>query len=249
MRCARCSRQASGSGGVSLARAVTVRGRGLSERRALRRVVISASTLHYEPRDDGNGRLCERLTQRAVQHRRHGYRMLHSRLRIEGWAINVERTCRLYREEGLMVRKRRRKKLPVCPSGSPWCGQRNPTKWGAWTSCSTSWPMAGESRRCPSWTTAARRRCRSRWTPRWRRYMSPECLIRVLDQVRVERGLPKVIRTDNGSELAGGTMQIWTARNGVELPLSSTVSRCRTPTSRASTAALGTTCPNTGSLA
>jgi putative transposase len=39
--------------------------------------------------------------------------MLHSRLRIDGWAINVKRTYRVSREEGLMVRKRRRKKLPV----------------------------------------------------------------------------------------------------------------------------------------
>ena len=87
--------------------------RGLSERQALRLVGMSASTLRYEPRDDGNGRLRERLTELAGQHRRHGYRMLHSRLRIDGWAINVKRTYRVYREEGLMVRKRRRKKLPV----------------------------------------------------------------------------------------------------------------------------------------
>jgi hypothetical protein len=31
----------------------------------------------------------------------------------DGWAINVKRTYRVYREEGRMVRKRRRKKLPV----------------------------------------------------------------------------------------------------------------------------------------
>ena len=87
--------------------------RGLSERQALRLVGMSASTLRYQPRDDGNGRLRERLTELAGQHRRHGYRMLHSRLRIDGWAINVKRTYRVYREEGLMVRKRRRKKLPM----------------------------------------------------------------------------------------------------------------------------------------
>ena len=74
---------------------------------------MSASTLRYEPRDDGNEKLRERLKELAGQHRRHGYRMLHSRLRIDGWAINVKRTYRVYREEGLMVRKRRRKKLPV----------------------------------------------------------------------------------------------------------------------------------------
>ena len=74
---------------------------------------MSASTLRYQPRDDGNESLRERLKELAGQHRRHGYRMLHSRLRIDGWAINVKRTYRVYREEGLMVRKRRRKKLPV----------------------------------------------------------------------------------------------------------------------------------------
>lgn len=54
-------------------------GRGLSERQALRLVGMSASTLRYAPRDDGNKALRERLKELAGQHRRHGYRMLHSR--------------------------------------------------------------------------------------------------------------------------------------------------------------------------
>ncbi|CQR31231.1 conserved hypothetical protein [Thiomonas arsenitoxydans] len=40
---------------------------------------------------------------------------------------------------------------------------------------------------------------------------------RVLEQVKVERGLPKVIRTDNGPEFAGRTLQTRAAKNGVEL--------------------------------
>ena len=40
---------------------------------------------------------------------------------------------------------------------------------------------------------------------------------RVLDQVKAERGLPKVIRTGNGPEFAGRTMRTGAARNGVEL--------------------------------
>jgi transposase InsO family protein len=35
---------------------------------------------------------------------------------------------------------------------------------------------------------------------------------RVLDQARTERGLPRVIRTDNGPEFAGRTMQGWAAQ-------------------------------------
>ncbi len=40
---------------------------------------------------------------------------------------------------------------------------------------------------------------------------------RVLDQVKVERGLPKVLCTDNGPEYTGRTMHDWAARNRVEL--------------------------------
>lgn len=86
---------------------------GLSERTALKLVGISASVLRYRPRDDGNSLLRERLNELAGQHRRHGYRMLHDRLTRQGRAINVKRTYRIYRQEGLMVRQRRRKKLPV----------------------------------------------------------------------------------------------------------------------------------------
>ena len=48
--------------------------RGLSERQALRLAGMSASTLRYQPRDDGNESLRERLKELAGQHRRHGYR-------------------------------------------------------------------------------------------------------------------------------------------------------------------------------
>jgi hypothetical protein len=58
-----------------------LQGLGLSERRALKLVGMSASTLRYEPRDDGNEGLGERLKELAGQHRLHGYRMLHNRLR------------------------------------------------------------------------------------------------------------------------------------------------------------------------
>jgi putative transposase len=76
--------------------------KGLSERQACRLVGISTSVLRYQARPDGSQFLRERLKQLAGQHRRHGYRMLHNRLRNEGWVVNVKRTYRLYRQEGLI---------------------------------------------------------------------------------------------------------------------------------------------------
>ncbi|MCX8006171.1 MAG: IS3 family transposase [Burkholderiaceae bacterium] len=186
--------------------------RGLSERRALRLVGMSASTLRYRPRDDGNGRLRERLTELAGQHRRHGYRMLHSRLRIDGWAINVKRTYRVYREEGLMVRKRRRKKLPM-PERQPLARPMRPDE--VWTMDFVFDELA-DGRRVKALTIVDD--C-SKESVRIAADTSLPALYvtRVLDQVKAERGLPKVIRTDNGPEFAGRTMQAWAARNGVEL--------------------------------
>ena len=67
-------------------------------------VGTSTSVLRYQPSDDSNQPLREHLKELAGQHRRHGYPMLHNRLRNDSWAIKVKRTYRLYCEEDLTVR-------------------------------------------------------------------------------------------------------------------------------------------------
>ena len=42
-------------------------------------------------------------------------------------------------------------------------------------------------------------------------------MTRILDRVKAERGLPKVIRSDNGSEFCGRAMLTWAHENGVLL--------------------------------
>lgn len=52
-----------------------------------------------------------RLRDLALARPRYGYRRLTILLRREGWYVNAKRVYRLYREEGLTVRVKRRKKL------------------------------------------------------------------------------------------------------------------------------------------
>ena len=52
-----------------------------------------------------------RLKQLAERYPRYGYPTLHDMLRAEGLVRNPKRTYRMYREEGLRVRRKRRKKL------------------------------------------------------------------------------------------------------------------------------------------
>jgi putative transposase len=133
-------------------------------------------------------------------------------LRFDGWAINVRRTYRIYREEALMVRKRRRKKLPV-PERQPLLRHEQPNEV---RSMDFVFDELANGRRVKTLTVVDD--CSKEVVQIAVDTSIPALYVtRVLDLVKVERRLPRVIRTDNGSEFAGRTMQTWAARNGVEL--------------------------------
>lgn len=74
---------------------------------------ISTSVLRYCPRPDTSRQLHERIVSLAGQRRRFGYRRIHILLAREGWRVNVKRVYRLYRNAGLAVRKRNRKRISL----------------------------------------------------------------------------------------------------------------------------------------
>ena len=86
---------------------------GVSERRALALVRMSASSLRYTPALDTNAALRARIVAVAHQHRRYGAGMIDLKLRQAGALVNHKRVERLYTEARLQVRRRRRKKIPV----------------------------------------------------------------------------------------------------------------------------------------
>ena len=59
----------------------------------------------------------ERLRVLAGERPRWGYRRLHVLLKREVGVINHKRVYRLYREEGLLMRRRKRKRVAVPPRG------------------------------------------------------------------------------------------------------------------------------------
>src|SRR6187402_1546786 len=87
--------------------------RGLSERRALRVVRMSAAALRYQPRPDQDAGLRERILALAYRYRRYGAGMIYLKLRQEGRLVNHKRVDRLYAEARLQVKRRRRKKVPL----------------------------------------------------------------------------------------------------------------------------------------
>ena len=87
---------------------------GLSERRSLRIIGMSASALRYEPAADRNCALKEKIIALAQRHSRYGSGIIYLKLRQEGEILNHKRVDRLYAEAGLQVKKRRRKKVSLC---------------------------------------------------------------------------------------------------------------------------------------
>jgi len=71
---------------------------------------VARSTQRYEtsPEDDDSLRLA--LVRLAKQYGRYGYRKIVELLRIEGWQVNHKKVDRLWREEGLQIPQRHRKR-------------------------------------------------------------------------------------------------------------------------------------------
>src|SRR3546814_5947146 len=85
----------------------------MSERRACRVIDADRKSMRYRSKRGDDAELRVKLRELAQQRRRFGYRRLHILLRRDGVTINRKKTQRLYREEGLAVRRRRNRRRAV----------------------------------------------------------------------------------------------------------------------------------------
>jgi putative transposase len=83
----------------------------LSERQACQLVGVSRTGFRYAPKTGDDEHLRNRLRKLAAKHASYGYLFLHRLLRQEGLVTNKKRTYRIYTEEGLQVRTKKRKGL------------------------------------------------------------------------------------------------------------------------------------------
>jgi len=86
---------------------------GMSERRACTLIAADRKMIRYRSRRPPDIELRTRLRELANQRRRFGYRRLFIMLRDEGEPSGINRIYRLYREEGLTVRKRKTRRRAI----------------------------------------------------------------------------------------------------------------------------------------
>jgi putative transposase len=190
-------------------------GFGLSERRACRALGLSRSVQRYRSVADDQAALRMRLRDLAAARVRYGYRRLHVLLRREGWPVNHKRVYRLYREEGLTLRRKPRPKRPSLPRVAP----PPPTRPHAQWSMDFLSDRLADGRRFRVLTLVDHV---SRVSPAIAadRSLPGERVAAVLEAAAHVYGQPERICVDNGPEFASRALDAWAYRRGVQLVFS-----------------------------
>jgi putative transposase len=184
----------------------------ISERRACRFTGFSLSTQRYRSRKPPDDALRGRLKELARERVRWGYRRLYILLKREGCSRNRKLVQRLYREEGLAVGKRPRRKtvavtrVSMTPAAAP--NER-------WSIDFVRDTLAdGKAFRC---LTVVDDYTRESPGIEVDHSLPGEKVVRLLDQLSRERGLPQTIVCDNGPEFQGHALDFWAYRHGIKL--------------------------------
>lgn len=188
-----------------------IRTAGISERRACRYTDFARSSQRYRARRPARTELRARLHTLAILRPRWGYRRLYLLLRREGVLANRKLVQRLYREEGLAVRRRKRKRVavPRVPLATPrtsnerWSMDFVTDALGCGRRFRALTIVDDYTRECPAIEVDFS--------------LSGERVARVLDRLAQSRGLPATIVCDNGPEFAGHVLDQWAHGRGVAL--------------------------------
>lgn len=185
---------------------------GLSERAACRVLHLSRSTVRYEavPHDDSD--LRNKIKVLAFERRRFGYRRIHAKLRESGDQVNHKRVYRIYTEENLKVRIRRRKRL-VIQRGEP---MPTPSRPGErWCMDFTSDTLyCGRRFRTLNVVDEFTRECVGIEVAFG---LPSQRVTRFLESLFRCSGKPDKIRCDNGPEFRSKHTQAWAAKLGIIL--------------------------------
>jgi transposase InsO family protein len=188
---------------------------GVSQRRACRMLRQPRSTQRRVPTTRADEpRLLRRMLELVRAHPRFGYRRIGALLRREGWRVNRKRVYRLWREQGLKVPRKQRKRRRLGHSGNG-CARRRPRrKDDVW-----AWDFIHdrtEDGRPLKWLSVVDEYTRECLVLEVRRGLPAAAVIELLAKVVRQRGWPGHIRSDNGPEFIAAAIRRWLAGAGVQ---------------------------------
>jgi putative transposase len=186
---------------------------GLSIARACRLVSLARSTCYYRSGKTGNDAvIVKRMKELLATHKSWGYPIIHEVLRREGLVKNRKRTWRIYKENGLTLKRRQRHKRasrvrlalaePVRPN----------ERWTMDFMSDGLWN--GRKIKILTVLDIFTKECLALEVDT---SINGDRVARVRDGLIFMRGCPVVITTDNGPEFTGIALDRWAYRNQVRL--------------------------------
>ena len=183
----------------------------MSERRACSLVAADRTMVRYRSRRPPDTALRARLRELANERRRFGYRRLFIMLRAQGEPSGINRIYRLYREEGLTVRKRKARRRAD--------GTRTPILVGA--KINARWSLdfvhdqfaLGRRFRILNIVDDVTRECLAAIPDT---SISGKRVARELTALIDARGKPQMIVSDNGTEFTSNAILAWAKEHQVE---------------------------------
>jgi putative transposase len=186
---------------------------GLSVRKTCKLIGLSRTSFSYKPAIKADEEvIVKRLKKLAETRRRFGCRRLHAMLRREGFMINHKRTERIYKQQGLALRIRRRKKMssqlrmempkPAYPNH-------------IWSMDFMRDNLAdGRVIKILSVVDEYTRKC---LTIEVDTSINGMRVTRVLSQIAQVEDLPQIIVIDNGPEFISNVLDAWAYQRGIKL--------------------------------
>lgn len=184
----------------------------ISQRRACRVGAFNRASCRHQARDKQEWPLRSRIRELAQLHPRFGYKRITFLLMREGTRIGKDKVYRIYKEECLQVRTKKRKKIV---SRRRVCLPRAKSLNRIWSMDFVHDELvAGEKIRM---LTIVDHFSRESVSIEVEKYLKTSEVIRVLERLKVTRGLPRIISVDNGSEFTSSKMDLWAHENKVQL--------------------------------
>jgi putative transposase len=189
----------------------------VSERRACRVVGINRATMRYRPQRkaelvQAEAAVESRLVELARERPRFGYRRLGVLLKREGLVANHKRVYRLYKKDNLALRRKNRKRLAAA-SRVPLPQPAKPNQ--VWAMDFMHDTLAdGRKFRTLNIVDVYTRECRAIEVDT---SLGGQRVVRVLERLREEHGVPQRIMMDNGPEFTGKALDAWAYLQKVEL--------------------------------
>jgi putative transposase len=182
---------------------------GLSQRRACRYVGQHRSTQRRDPcLAEDDRALREQLRTISRERPRWGYRRAHATLCEQGWTVNRKRVQRLWREEGLRVPRRRRKRQRLGISTVPAERLRAERPNHVWA-LDFQYDQTADGR-ILKLLHVVDEFTREALAIECRRRIDADHTVAVLDRlIQVRGSAPQFIRCDNGPELTANALKDW----------------------------------------